>query len=120
MWERTDRIEKVHLLSGHTARREGEIRIRVRRLRVSRSRSHRREIPRLESSGSWDPDVRRGNEGSPSVGNKDRTSGQKTPGSVVIRMDRRIIRCHPGAATENQRRSGEKSREPGAVRAART
>ena len=79
-----------------------------------------REIPGLETSGSWDPDLRRRNERSPGAEDKDRTSGQKTPGSVVIRMERRIIRRRPGAATENQRWSGRKSTGPGAVRAQRT
>ena len=64
--------------------------------------------------------MRRRNEQSPGAEDKDRTSGQKTPGSVVIRMEQRIIRRRPGAATENQRSSGRKSRGPGAVRAQRT
>jgi len=74
----------------------------VRRQRVSGGRSQRREIPGLESSGSWDPDVRLRNERSPGAEDKDRTAGQKTPGLEVIRMERRIIRRRPGAATENQ------------------
>ena len=92
----------------------------MRRQRVSGGRSQWREIPGVESSGSWDPDVRGRNEGSPGAEDKDRTSGQKTPGSLVIRMERRIIRRRPGAATENQRCSGRKSRGPGTVRAQRT
>jgi len=92
----------------------------VLRQRLSGGRSQRREIPGLESTGSWDPDVRRQNEGTPGAEDKDRTSGQKTPGSMVIWMERWIIKRRPGAATENQRGSGLKSRGPGAVRAQRT
>jgi len=75
----------------------------VRRQRVSGGRSQRREIPELESSGSWDPDVRRWNEQSLGAEDKDGTSGQKTPGSVMIRMEGRMSRRRPGAVTENQR-----------------
>jgi len=78
-----------------------------------------REIPGGESSGSWDPNVRCRKERSRGAEIKDGVAGQKTPGSVVIRMERRIIRRRPGAATENQRCSGRKSRGPGAVRAQR-
>jgi len=92
----------------------------VRRQRVSRGRSQRREIPGRESSGSWDPDVRSRNERSPGAEDKDGMSGQKTPGSVVIRIEQRIIRRCPGVPTENQRCSGRKSSGPGAVRAERT
>jgi len=68
-------------------------------------------------TGSWNPDVRRRYERSPGAEDQDRTSGHKMPGSVVIRMERRMIRR---AATENQRCSGRKSRGPGPVRAQKT
>ena len=78
----------------------------MRRQGVSGGRSQRREIPGRESSGSGDPDVRRQNEGSLGAEDKNGTLGQKTPGSVVIKMERRRIRRRPGAPTENQRCSG--------------
>jgi len=45
----------------------------MRRQRVSGGRSQRRERPGLESSGSWNHDVRRQNEQSPGVEDKDQT-----------------------------------------------
>jgi len=96
------------------------MRIMVRRQRVSGGRSQTREIPGRDRSGSWEPDVRHRNERSLYTEYKDGTSGQKIPGSVVIRMDRRIIRRCPGAATEDQRCSGRKRRRPGTVSAERT
>ena len=91
----------------------------VRRQRVSGDRTQRREIPGHDSSGSWDHHVRRRNERSPGEEDKDVTSGEKTPGVVVIKMEQRIIRRRSAAAKENQMWSGRKNRGPGAVRAQR-
>ena len=66
---------------------------------VSGGRSQSREIPGRESSGSWDPDVRRQNERSQGGEDKNVTLGQKMPGSVVTRMELQIISCCSGAAT---------------------
>ena len=43
-----------------------------------------------ESSESWDPHVGRQDEQSPDAEDKDQTSGEKTPGSEVIRTQRQI------------------------------
>ena len=107
-------------IRAHTARREGEIRIMVRRQRVSGGRSQRSEIPGRESSGCGDANVRRRNQRSPCAEDTDRTSGHQTAGSVLIRMERRIIRRRPAAATENQRFPGRKRTGPGGVRAQKT
>jgi len=95
----------------------GEIRIMVCRQRVSGGRRQQKEIPRGETSGSGDPDVRCQNERNSGTEYKAARSGQNRRGSGVIRMERVMIRLPPGAASENQRCSGVKSRAAGPVRA---